>query len=625
MRGSVLNILFYPPPPTERRHSSSNKPPSFPLPALVSRRNGSSKILKPAKEKLLLQERPYTLLQHRVLHHKIMFPAVKVEKIPLKVPDASVKLVHAPSPAGSVSSSLKPSLNCPSIPKAPHLSPGQIPVSSLDRKQDDSTGSKRQLHNKLSEHNADLHCGVLDLATWKPCTRSLTCKTHSLNQRRAVLGRRNCFDTLLVEHKSKAREKELQHGTEPSQHTLPLRDPHPCPSRIGHYSHPISHDSSTSDAKPSAPSKPKPHNLSLLRQNSYPTQLGGNGHAQGDPFLLQGLPHHSVSDGTSRLSSDEWENEEREESMEKLGCYYSGYPPHPAANTSHSMPHKTSPNSLPLSHYNTSTTGFLSHSNAGDADVQMSSSSPAVSSPMYSQSFDSKSVLSYGTTLSVREDHPSYSTQPRQVPSLASSRPLKTRPSTKAFRSREPSATISLSSGKKRKNSSPLSVYPMHPTKSSSSSSSVSSTLKKNCALYCGGSGTMYLPSLTILSSHSVGLNSAAGWTNSFSLKHNQSGRGPPSGSPAEPIKRMSVVMNSSDSTLSLGPFLHQASEHQLVGTNSHRHGHMHASLDCRLEGKRRKGPHASSGRCPGRPLKVAKLPAVNNIHGKHGRTIPGT
>ncbi|KAI1897170.1 hypothetical protein AGOR_G00080460 [Albula goreensis] len=647
----------------ERRHGSSSKPLSsaYSIPTLASRRDGSSssssssnnaKILKPAKEKLSLQDRSHTPLHHRGVQHKMMTPAVKVEKIPLKVPEASVKLVHAPSSSGSASSPLKAGLNCPSIPKSPLLAPGQIPngkglLSSLDKKQDDGSSSKRQLHKKLSERefNADFHCGVLDIVTRKPCTRSLTCKTHSLSQRRAVLGRRKRFDALLAEHKSRAREKELQRSSgdsSSSQQAPPLRDPHPSPSRLGHDPHPVSHGNSTADAKPSTPSKTKPHNPSLPRQTSYssahPSGNGhahGHGHSQGDPTLLQEPPHPSVSasDGTSRLSSDEGENEEREESTEKLDCHYSGYHPRPAAfctfgsrqygrscyafnrrwdrvrlavsamvdkhinsqmwkkippashNASHSTPHRMSTNSLPSSHYSAGPAGFMSPA----------SSSHALASPP---------------------------AQPRQVPAPPPSRPLKSRPSaSKAFRSKEPPATVSLSSGKKRKNSLPLSAYPTHPTESSSSSSSssVSSALKKNCMLNSGGSAS-YPPSLTTSSSHSTGLNSAPGRTNPLSLKHDQSGRGPPSGSPAEPIKRMSVMMNSSDSTLSLGPFLHQASEQ---GANSH--GHTHSSLDGHLEGKRRKGPPVPSNPSPGRPLKVPKLPTVNNVHSKHVRTIPGT
>ncbi|CAB1314836.1 unnamed protein product [Coregonus sp. 'balchen'] len=732
----------------ERRHSSSSKPTSTlatSSPLSRSRSSGTggggvsggamgrsssgtsassnSKILKPAKEKLPgIQQRPH-FPPFRMLNDKILTPAVKVEKMRLKV-DSSAKMVQVPSaPLSSSSSSstvsssspLKPGLNCPSIPKAPLLAPGQIPngkghlsLSALDKKQDNS--AKR-------EFNPDIHCGVLDMTARKPCTRSLTCKTHSLSQRRAVLGRRKRFDTLLAEHKSKARERELQHPH--PQQTTPLREPHPSPSRLAphHDAHQVPHGNGATDVtKPLAFGKPRPHNLGLPRLNSIISHGGGG--TPGDPLSVHESPHPSTSapDGVSRLSSDEGE---REESTDKLDCHYSGYHPRPAAfctfgsqlfgrscysfdrrwdrmrcaltammdkhvntqmwkkipfalenssSSSSSAPaHRTTTNSMSSSHGSAPVSGFLSPSSA-----------PLP--PPYTHSYDSKSVLSYGTTLNARAspqgaaDHPAYSAaQARQVssspqmpsthssvPSLASGRPLKSRSSVKSFRPRESSSTAaitnstcggssggsSLSSGKKRKNSSlPTSSHATtYSSESSSSSNTTPSSFKKNCMVNSGSSGSTYHHASLVPPSsssshsgvHSVGLNCGPNArTNSLSLKAEPSGpagvsgpgvRGPPSGSPAESIKRMSVVMNSSDSTLSLGPFVHQASEHHSSFS--------HAHTDVRLEGKKRKGSPAVSsinsggglgggGGGPGRP-KVAKSPAINNIHSKHGRTIPG-
>ncbi|XP_029630836.1 ataxin-7 [Salmo trutta] len=737
----------------ERRHSSASKPPSTSAPSsafslsALSRSRGSgagpgagaggvsggamgrsssgtsassnSKILKPAKEKLPgIQQRPHLPL-FRELNDKILTPAVKVEKMRLKV-DVWAKLVQAPlaatasSSSSTVSSSspLKPGLNCPSIPKAPLLAPGQIPngkghisVSALDKKQDNSASNRQHLHKRLSERefNPDIHCGVLDMTARKPCTRSLTCKTHSLSQRRAVLGRRKRFDTLLTEHKSKARERELQH-THPQQ-IPPLRDPHPSPSRLAphHDPHQVAQGNRAADAtKPLVLCKPKPQNPGLPRLNSSISHGGGG--ILGDPSLVHESPLHSTPapDGVSCLSSDEGENEEREEGTDKLDCHYSGYQPRPAAyctfgsrlfgsscysfdrrwdrmrcaltammdkhvntqmwkkiplaleNSSPAPAHRTSTNSLSSSHGSTPASGFLSPSAAPPP-------------PPYTQSYDSKSMLSYGTTLNARAsqgtaDHPAYSAaQARQVSSspqmpsahssvttLASGRPLKSRSSGKSFRPRESSSTAaitnstsggscstSLSSGKKKKNSSLLtsSHATTYSESSSNPTSSSSFSFKKNCTVNSGSSGSTSHHATLVPSSHSgvhsVGLNCGPNArTNSLSLKAEPSGpagvsgpgvRGPPSGSPAESIKRMSVVMNSSDSTLSLGPFVHQASEHHSRFS--------HAHTDGRLEGKKRKGsPAASSvnsGGGPGRP-KVAKSPAINNIHGKHGRTIPG-
>ncbi|KAM3620684.1 uncharacterized protein V6R79_000577 [Siganus canaliculatus] len=744
--------------------------------------SSNPKLLKPAKDKLPgIQRRPPFAPPFRMIQpDKILTPAVKVEKMHLRV-DSSAKLVQAPSaPATtscsstssssttvssnttlittstsySSSSALKPSLNCPSIPKPPLLAPGQIPngkghLSVLsDKKQDSSSSasSRRHLNKKVTERefNPDIHCGVVDLTARKPCTRSLTCKTHSLSQRRAVPGRRKRFDTLLAEHKNRARERERErelHQTH-SQQNPSLRDPHPS-SHLA-TAHDAHGNGSTADAtKPLPLGKPKFHSPGLPRLNS-----NHGGGPPGDPALVHESPHHpqSTPDVFSRPSSDEGENEEREDNADKLDCHYSGYHPRPAAyctfgsrlfgrgcysfdrqwdrvrcaltammdkhvnsqmwkkiplaleNSSSVAPaHRTSTNS----HGSTPSSGFLS---------------PPATLPQtpYSQSYEGKSVLSYGTTLNARSspqggaEHPAYGiTQARQVssspqmpsahssssssssaPFLASGRALKSRSSsgssttTKSSSSFRPkdisssssapvtpnstgggsggansnSSSASLGSGKKRKNSSLLSSSHGLSESSSSNANYSSSSFKKNCA-NAGSSGSTYHhgslgPSSTLSSSHSgvhsMGLNCGPTVrTNSLSLKVEPSGgsaggssgppaRGPPSGSPAESIKRMSVMMNSSDSTLSLGPFVHHQS------SSDHHTGFSHHSSDGRLEGKRRKSSPASSaitsgggagvlgggggggGPGPGRP-KLTKSPAINNIHGKHGRSIPGT
>ncbi|XP_042358424.1 ataxin-7 [Plectropomus leopardus] len=814
----------------ERRHSSASKPAST-APFPVSGRNRSSgsglgpglgsgavagvvsggipsrpstagsslssssassssnpKLLKPAKDKLPgLQRRPLGAPFRTPQPDKILTPAVKVEKMHLRV-DSSAKLVQALSAPATTSSSstssssttvssntttittssfsssaLKPGLNCPSIPKPPLLAPGQIPngkghLSVLsDKKQDSSSSasSRRHLNKKVTERefNADIHCGVVDMTARKPCTRSLTCKTHSLSQRRAVPGRRKRFDTLLAEHKNRAREREKERELHQphSQQNPSLRDPHPSSHlAAAHDAHQVAHGNGPApDAtKPLPVGKPKFQSPGLPRLNS-----SHGGGTPGDPAVVHESPHHAqtIPDGFSRPSSDEGENEEREDSADKLDCHYSGYHPRPAAyctfgsrlfgrgcysfdrrwdrvrcaltsmmdkhvnsqmwkkiplaleNSSSVAPtHRTSTNS----HGSTPSSGFLG---------------PPANLPQtpYSQSYEGKSVLSYGTTLNARSspqggaEHPAYGiTQARQVssspqmpsahssssssssaPSLASGRALKSRSSSSSttkssssFRPKEmssgsstpviPNSTgggssgansnssnTSFSSGKKRKNSSILSLShgPSESSSSNANYSSSSSSYKKNCA-NIGSSGSTYHhgslgpSSSSSLSSsqsgvHSVGLNCGPTVrTNSLSLKAESSGgsaggssgppaRGPPSGSPAESIKRMSVVMNSSDSTLSLGPFVH----HQSSSSSDHHTNFSHHSSDGRLEGKKRKSSPASSGinsggaggglgggggggggPGPGRS-KVAKSPAINNIHGKHGRSIPGT
>ncbi|XP_064632233.1 ataxin-7-like protein 1 [Lineus longissimus] len=55
---------------------------------------------------------------------------------------------------------------------------------------------------KDREFDADKHCGAWIQDISRQCTRSLTCKTHALSLRRAVVGRSKSFDDLLREHRA---------------------------------------------------------------------------------------------------------------------------------------------------------------------------------------------------------------------------------------------------------------------------------------------------------------------------------------------------------------------------------------------------------------------------------------
>ncbi|XP_076358614.1 uncharacterized protein LOC143251125 isoform X2 [Tachypleus tridentatus] len=55
---------------------------------------------------------------------------------------------------------------------------------------------------KDREYDPNIHCGVVISETGKPCTHSLTCKTHPLSMRRKVSGRRKKFDELLADHRA---------------------------------------------------------------------------------------------------------------------------------------------------------------------------------------------------------------------------------------------------------------------------------------------------------------------------------------------------------------------------------------------------------------------------------------
>ena len=77
--------------------------------------------------------------------------------------------------------------------------PTHSPKKSTKKKK---PGERKLVPLKDREYNPELHCGVVVAETGKPCTRSLTCKTHSLTLRRAVSDRSKKFDELLIEHRA---------------------------------------------------------------------------------------------------------------------------------------------------------------------------------------------------------------------------------------------------------------------------------------------------------------------------------------------------------------------------------------------------------------------------------------
>lgn len=83
---------------------------------------------------------------------------VKVEKLHPKIEGPLLKPAVGPPYSTAVSFSIKTGLNCPSIPKPPLPSPGQMLNGKgllsvppyLEKKQDDSTNNRKYFHKRLS-------------------------------------------------------------------------------------------------------------------------------------------------------------------------------------------------------------------------------------------------------------------------------------------------------------------------------------------------------------------------------------------------------------------------------------------------------------------------------------------
>ncbi|XP_011860903.1 PREDICTED: cell wall protein AWA1-like isoform X2 [Vollenhovia emeryi] len=97
-------------------------------------------------------------------------------------------------------------------------SPNKSPVPSSSSGGSNSSQPRRKRLKtdrsllKDREYDPDRHCGVWNEETGKPCTRSLTCKAHTVSLRRTVVGRSKTFDKLLAEHRA-AKEQPNSGGS----------------------------------------------------------------------------------------------------------------------------------------------------------------------------------------------------------------------------------------------------------------------------------------------------------------------------------------------------------------------------------------------------------------------------
>nr|XP_012601996.1 ataxin-7-like protein 1 isoform X2 [Microcebus murinus] len=347
----------------ERRHGSMCRPSPSPASpasnprtslvqvktkACLSGHNSASSTSKPfktPKDNLLTSSsKQHTVFSAKGSRDKpcVPVPVVSLEKIPnlVKADGANVKMnsttttavatSSTPSSAVSAPPLIKPVLMSKSVPPSPEkiLNGKGILSATIDKKHQNGTKNSNKPYRRLSEREFDpnKHCGVLDPETKKPCTRSLTCKTHSLSHRRAVPGRKKQFDLLLAEHKAKSREKEVKD----KEHLLTsTREILPNPSGPVQDSLPGSSGSSGPEPKVASPAKSRPPNSILPRPSSAnsissSTSSNHSGYTPEPPLPPAG------ADLAGRLSSDEGEMDGADES-EKLDCQFSTHHPRPLA------------------------------------------------------------------------------------------------------------------------------------------------------------------------------------------------------------------------------------------------------------------------------------------------------
>ncbi|XP_076798121.1 ataxin-7-like protein 1 isoform X10 [Arvicanthis niloticus] len=639
--------------------------------------SSTSKPFKTPKDNLLTS----SSAQHTVFSAKgprdkpcVPVPVVSLEKIPnlVKADGANVKMNSTTTTAATSSSSavstpplIKPTLMSKSVPPSPEkiLNGKGILSATIDKKHPNGTKNSNKPYRRLSEREFDpnKHCGVLDPETKKPCTRSLTCKTHSLSHRRAVPGRKKQFDLLLAEHKAKSREKEVKEHLLTSAKEILPNPPGPAPDALQGSS-----GSTVAEPKVASPPKSRPLNSVLPRPSSAnsissSTSSNHSGHTPEPPLPPAG------GDLASRLSSDEGEMDGADES-EKLDCQFSTHHPRPLAFCSfgsrlmgrgyyvfdrrwdrfrlalNSMvekhlnsqmwkkipPAADSPMPSPAAHITTPVPASVLQPFSNPSAVYLPSapissrltSSYIMTSAMLSDaafvaSPDPRVLMSHTTafphvaaTLSIMDSTfkaPSaVSPIPAVIPS-PSHKPSKTKTS-KSSKVKDLSARSDESpSNKKRKPQSST------PSSSLSLQASLSSPLssgphKKNCVLNASSALNSYqaAPPYNSLSVH----NSNNG-VSPLSAKLEPSGRTSLPSGPMDIVRQVGAVGGSSGSCpLSVPSLALHAGDLSLASHNAV--SSLPLSFD-KSEGKKRKNSSPSSKAC-----KITKMPGMNSVHKKN-------
>ncbi|XP_036061445.1 ataxin-7-like protein 1 isoform X7 [Onychomys torridus] len=677
----------------ERRHSSMCRPsPSPASPASNSRTSvaqakakacvsghnavsSTSKPFKTPKDNLLTSSsKQHTIFSAKGPRDKpcVPVPVVSLEKIPnlVKADGANVKMTSTTTTAAASSSAaisnpplVKSTLMSKSVPPSPEkILNGKGTLSAtIDKKHQNGTKTSNKPYRRLSEREFDpnKHCGVLDPETQKPCTRSLTCKTHSLSHRRAVPGRKKQFDLLLAEHKAKSREKEVkEHLLTSAREVLP-NPPGPVPEAP-------QGSSGSAVAEPKVPSPPKsrPPNAVLPRPSSVnsissSTSSSHSGYTPEPPLPPAG------GDLASRLSSDEGEMDGADEA-EKLDCQFSTHHPRPLAFCSfgsrlmgrgyyvfdrrwdrfrlalNSMvekhlnsqmwkkipPAADSPMPSPAAHITTPVPASVLQPFSNPSAVYLPSapissrltSSYIMTSAMLSDaafvaSPDPRVLMSHTTafphvaaTLSIMDSTfkaPSaVSPIPAVIPS-PSHKPSKTKTS-KSSKVKDLSARSDESpSNKKRK---PQSSTSPSLSLQASFSAPLSGPHKKNCVLNASSSLNSYqaAPPYNSLSVH----NSNNG-VSPLSAKLEPSGRTSLPSSPMDIVRQVGAVGGSSGPCpLSVPSLALHAGDLSLASHNAV--SSLPLSFD-KSEGKKRKNSSPSSKAC-----KITKMPGMNSVHKKN-------
>ncbi|XP_074044445.1 ataxin-7-like protein 2 isoform X1 [Macrotis lagotis] len=203
----------------------------------------------------------------------------------------------------------------------------QAESSSPPEKEPSVARLQPKAHKKMARKECDLNrqCGVVNPETKKICTRLLTCKIHSVHQRREVQGRAKDFDVLVAELKANSRKGESPKEKSPGRKDL-------GPERL---SQELPSSAQTVAALPGSTFPPRAKQTysycTLPRSRvSSESELDDEGPCGSDRD--PGLFPFPLPRGGAQASSEESEDDVAPEDIHHLpDCHYATRPPRPQA------------------------------------------------------------------------------------------------------------------------------------------------------------------------------------------------------------------------------------------------------------------------------------------------------
>nr|XP_023497241.1 ataxin-7-like protein 2 isoform X8 [Equus caballus] len=177
------------------------------------------------------------------------------------------------------------------------------------------------------ECDLNRQCGVINPETKKICTRLLTCKIHSVHQRREVQGRAKDFDVLVAELKANSRKGESPKEKSPGRKEPALERPSQEPPS----SVPVVAAAAVPSSTFSARAKQTYPYCALPRSRaSSESELDDDGPCGGDGD--PGLFPFPLPRGGAQASSEESEEEGTSDDLHlPPDCHYATRPPRPQA------------------------------------------------------------------------------------------------------------------------------------------------------------------------------------------------------------------------------------------------------------------------------------------------------